>query len=105
MNLVVYCTCPDKDVAVRIAQALVEQGVAACVNLLPGVQSIYRWQGQIENDEEILLLIKSDSAHFELLREAILRLHPYELPEIIGVPIHQGHPEYLEWITKSLSDT
>ena len=105
MNLVVYCTCPNNDVAVQIAEALVEQRLAACVNLLPRVQSIYRWQGQIENDTEFLLMIKSDADHFDALRRLVIDLHPYELPEIIGVPIEHGHPEYLKWISETLSDT
>ena len=103
MKLIVYCTCPDKAVAETIAKMLVDQRLAACVNILPQMQSIYRWQGQIENDDEILLLIKSDVAHFESLREAILAQHPYDLPEIIGVPVAAGHPEYLTWITNELT--
>ncbi|KHF26338.1 divalent-cation tolerance protein CutA [Solemya velum gill symbiont] len=103
MKLIVYCTCPDKGVAETIAEMLVERRLAACVNILPQVQSIYRWQGQIEHDDEILLLIKSDVAHFESLREAIMAQHPYDLPEIIGVPVAAGHPEYLTWITNELT--
>ena len=105
MALVIYCTCPDTSVASEIAEALLEQRLAACVNLLPNVQSIYRWQGRIERDDEVLLLIKSDATRFEQLKKQILDLHPYELPEIIGVPVEAGYREYLRWITQSLSDS
>lgn len=104
MKLVVHCTCPDEDVARHIAAMLVKQRLAACVNLLPQVMSVYRWQDKIEQGQEVLMLIKSDTAHFEMLKETILDMHPYELPEIIGVPIHEGHPEYLAWIKNNLSD-
>lgn len=95
---IVLTTCPDKAVAERIAQALVEEGLAACVNILPPMQSLYRWKGKIEQASEQLLIIKSSSARFPAIRERIQALHPYELPEIIAVPIADGLPGYLAWL-------
>lgn len=105
MKLLVYCTCPDRLVAGELATALVERGLAACVNILPGVESVYRWQGKIERDGEILLLIKSDTAHFSALEDTISNLHPYEVPEILAVPVEAGHQPYLEWIDQCLEDS
>jgi periplasmic divalent cation tolerance protein len=105
MKLLVYCTCPDRIVAGKLAAALVERGLAACVNILPGVESVYRWQGKIERDDEILLLIKSDTAHFSALEDTISNLHPYEVPEILAVPVEAGHQPYLEWIDQCLEDS
>jgi periplasmic divalent cation tolerance protein len=96
--LLVYCTCPDHDTALRIAKALVDQQLAACVNLVPGLTSVYRWQGQREMAQEVLLLIKTRQAVYPELEAALLALHPYELPEIIAVPIEAGLPAYLSWI-------
>jgi periplasmic divalent cation tolerance protein len=96
--LLVYCTCPDHDSALRIAQALVDRQLAACVNLVPGLTSVYRWQGDTETAQEVLLLIKTRQAVYPELEAALLALHPYELPEIIAVPIEAGLPAYLSWI-------
>ena len=96
--LLVYCTCPDHDTALRIAQTLVDRQLAACVNLVPGLTSVYRWQGQRETAEEVLLLIKTRLAVYPDLEAAVQALHPYELPEIIAVPIAAGLPAYLSWI-------
>ncbi|MGR9052479.1 MAG: divalent-cation tolerance protein CutA [Gammaproteobacteria bacterium] len=98
----ILCNCPDLVVARRIADTLVENGLAACVNILPGLTSVYRWQDQIESAEEILLLIKSRADYYAKLETAVRQLHPYELPEIIAVPIDQGLPDYLRWIDTCL---
>ena len=105
MKLLIYCTCPDRIVAGKLATALVERGQAACVNILQGVESVYRWQGKIERENEILLLIKSDTAHFAALEDTISNLHPYEVPEILAVPVEAGHQPYLEWIDQCLEDS
>lgn len=105
MKLLIYCTCPDRNTAAKLATELVEGGLAACVNILPGVESVYRWQGEIERDDEILLLIKSDTAHFGALEDTISNLHPYEVPEILAVPVEAGHKPYLEWIDQCLEDS
>lgn len=101
-HCVVYCTCPDSDSAERIARALVAEQLAACVNLLPGVASIYRWKGKIEHDNEVLLLIKTRCALLPRVIGSIRPQHPYELPEIIAVPITDGLPDYLRWIDNEL---
>ena len=96
--ILVLCTCPDESVAVRIATALVEERLAACVNRFPGVASTYRWKGEVHHDSEHLLLIKTTIERFDALRERIVALHPYELPEVIAVDVARGLPPYLEWI-------
>jgi len=95
---IVLTTCPDVASAERIARALVEERLAACVNILPPMRSIYRWKGKIENASEQLLVIKSAVARFPAIRDRLRALHPYELPEIIAVPIADGLPEYLAWL-------
>lgn len=96
--IIVFCTCPDEPSAERIATALVEEHLAACVNRIPGIASTYRWQGKIRHDSECLLLIKTARDRFDALRERIVALHPYELPEVIGVDIALGLERYLGWI-------
>ena len=105
MKLLVYCSCPDRIVAGKLAEELVERGLAACVNILHGIESVYRWKGRIERENEILLLIKSDTAHFGALEDTISNLHPYEVPEILAVPVEAGHEPYLEWIDQCLEDS
>ena len=105
MKLVVYCTCPDTGVAERIARQLVEKELAACVNLLPQVTSIYQWKGEVEQESEVLLLIKSDAQHFATLEESIKEMHPYEVPEIIGVPVAIGNTDYMNWINQCLRES
>ena len=100
--LIVLCTCPDGTAADAIASALLEAGLAACVNRIDGVESLYRWEGTIQRDQEVLLLIKTTAVAFGEVEDAISDLHPYELPEIIGVPVTQGSAPYLDWLTKSV---
>lgn len=99
--LLVLCTVPDREVGQRIGRALVEGHLAACVNLLPAVHSIYRWQGAVESAEECLLLVKTARARFAALRDAIVAGHPYELPEVIAVDVAAGLPAYLDWVVGS----
>ena len=96
--LLVIANCPDEACANRIALAVVEAGLAACVNLLPRVQSVYRWQGAIESASEVPLLIKTTAGRYTELEAAIRELHPYDVPEIIALPIAQGLPAYLDWL-------
>lgn len=98
-HLVVLSTCPNRDVAEEIAEALVEDGHAACVNIVPGLTSVYRWEGKVQHDRELLLVIKTTRAAMRRLEETILRLHPDELPEIVAVPITAGLNDYLHWVT------
>lgn len=93
-------TCPA-DVAESLASALVECRVAACVNIVPGLRSVYRWQGEVCRDDEALLLIKHPTEGFDALRDAVLARHPYELPEIVAVDLARGHPPYLAWIIEA----
>ena len=96
--MVALCTCPSRQEAERLGSLIIEKRVAACVNIIPGVQSVYRWQGQIEQDEECLLLIKTSKERFDTLSALIVDEHPYELPEVIGVSIEHGLSAYLRWI-------
>ena len=91
----------SQEAAERIARALVEQGVAACVNVVPGVVSFYRWKGVLERDAETLLVIKARADRFDALLAALLALHPYELPELVALPIEAGHRPYLDWLSAS----
>ncbi|PWK86665.1 divalent-cation tolerance protein CutA [Fulvimonas soli] len=96
--LLCYCTCPDAASAQALADALVGEGLAACVNRLPGVRSTYRWRGEVNTDSEELLLIKTTAGRFAALEARLLELHPYELPELIAVPVERGHAAYLDWV-------
>jgi len=96
--LLVFCTCPDEETATKIAEALVVERLAACINRLPGLTSVYLWQDKVEHDTEILLLIKTTNTRFEALRTRLCALHPYELPEIVAIPVTKGLPAYLQWI-------
>ncbi len=100
-KILVFSSVPSQEVASRIANALVREELAACVTVLPGVTSVYRWQGEVESASEQLLLIKTKETLFEKLRARIVALHPYEVPEVIAAPITAGHAPYLEWIDKS----
>jgi periplasmic divalent cation tolerance protein len=97
--VVVLCTFPDLDQARQIGAALVERQVAACVNLLPGVESIYRWQGKVEQAGEVLALIKT--TRYPDLEAAIKELHPYDVPEILALPVAAGLPAYLAWMAEA----
>ena len=99
--LIVFCTCPDLASAESIASSLVETRLAACVNLLPGLRSTYRWQGAVERAEEVQLMIKTVPERFAAVRDAILARHPYELPEVIAVEAVAGLDRYLDWIGES----
>ena len=96
--LVVFCTCPDEASAARIAHALVEERLAACVNRVPGLRSTYRWKDAVHEDSEVLLVIKTAEDRFEALRERVVALHPYELPEVIAVKVAAGLAPYLRWV-------
>ncbi len=96
-HLVVYVTAPPQQ-APQLAEALVERRLAACVNILEGVRSFYQWKGEVCDDPESLLVIKTRGDGFEALRAAVVELHPHDVPEVIALPIIAGHPEYLRWI-------
>lgn len=100
--LACLCTCPDAASARRIATALVEQRLAACVNLLPGVHSVYRWHDAVEHADEVLLLVKTTRAALPALQARLRALHPYELPELLAVECAGGLPAYLGWIADNV---
>lgn len=101
---VILSTAGSQDQARRIAEGLLERRLAACVNIIPKVTSIFRWKDKVQEDEEWLLLIKTTKDAFERVREALKELHPYEVPECIALPIEEGNEEYLKWIDNSVSD-
>jgi periplasmic divalent cation tolerance protein len=96
--IVVFSTFPTEDKAAEIARTLVSEGHAACANLMPAVRSIYRWQGQICDERETLAVMKTTRERFEALRDRLVALHPYEVPEVIALPVEAGHPPYLDWV-------
>jgi periplasmic divalent cation tolerance protein len=98
--LLVVTNLPDRASAERVAEALVIQRVAACVNVLAECVSIYRWEGKLEHANEVPLLIKTTRAAYPKLEEALRELHPYELPEIFALPVDAGLPEYLNWVVQ-----
>ena len=102
-KIVVLTNCGSADEAAKIARALVEKKLAACVNVMPAVRSFYRWKGAIEDEQESLLVIKSSRALFNDLRVEIEKLHSYEVPEVIAVPIVDGSEGYLEWLDRELA--
>ena len=99
---IVLSTAGSAEEARRIARYLVERQLAACVNMIPQLESIYRWQGKIESSQECLLLIKTSADQFPAVRDAICELHSYELPECIALGIEDGSSEYLDWLGDSL---
>jgi periplasmic divalent cation tolerance protein len=96
--IVVLVTTPTPERAAEIARALVEERLAACGNVLPAIRSIYRWEEKVQDEAEALLVLKTTRARFEALRERVLALHPYQVPEIIALPVEAGSAPYLAWI-------
>ncbi|BAW79505.1 divalent ion tolerance protein CutA [Candidatus Nitrosoglobus terrae] len=101
--LLIFCTCPDEEVARKLATLLVEKQYAACVNIIPRLASVYYWKEKIQTDSESLLLIKSRVDTYSVIEQTIREQHPYELPEVIAVTISNGLSDYLRWIDKRLS--
>jgi len=96
--LLVFCTCSSQLEASQLAHSLVGGGAAACVNIIPAIESIYRWEGKIETSQEVLLLIKTTPGRFPDLRDQIVALHSYDTPEVIALPIVDGLAKYLAWL-------
>ncbi len=99
--LAVFVTAASQEDAVRIARAVVEERLAACGNILGQVRSIYRWKGEVQDESEVMLVIKTRASLFEALRQRVVELHGYEVPEIIALPIELGHAPYLDWIREN----
>ncbi len=102
MYVLVYSTAGDKEEAKRIARKLVEEGLAACVNVWP-IESVYEWEGEIEEDEEVALLVKTTAEKAGEVVERIVELHSYDVPAVLVVPVLGGHEEFLEWIREQTS--
>ncbi|ALO33897.1 cation tolerance protein CutA [Colwellia sp. MT41] len=102
MYQLVLTTCPNETVAKNIAQQLVTEKLAACVNIIPNITSVYYWQGELQCDNEVQLLIKTDENTFAALNKRINQLHPYDVVEVIALNIQQGDKHYLNWISNSL---
>jgi periplasmic divalent cation tolerance protein len=97
-EVVVLVTTASEEEAAQVGQALVKEGLVACANIVPGIRSIFRWEGKIEEEAECLLVLKSQRDHFEQLSKRVKELHSYSVPEIIALPIVDGLPEYLAWL-------
>ena len=95
---IAFATAPDADVAARIARALVEERLVACANLVANVRSIYRWQGRVEDDSEVMLVLKTHADRVEALAERLRALHPYDVPELVVLPVAGGLAPYLDWV-------
>ncbi|HZX80018.1 MAG TPA: divalent-cation tolerance protein CutA [Lysobacter sp.] len=102
--VVIHCTCPDVASAARIADALVDARLAACVQQLPGLRSTYRWQGRIEHADEILLLVKTAAERVPAVFERIRALHPHDVPELLALDVRDGTPDYLDWVIAQSRD-
>lgn len=102
--LLVITSLPDRGTAESLAEKLITAGLAACVNISATVTSVYRWQEEVQRDNEVLLTIKTRTGRYAELQDAIVAAHPYELPEVIAVPITAGLPEYLAWIDTCTTD-
>jgi len=96
--IIVFITAPNEEESARIGHALVGERLAACVNIIRPVRSIYRWQGRIEDEQEVLMIIKTKKALFERLQDRVKKLHSYSVPEIIALPLVQGDAKYLDWL-------
>jgi periplasmic divalent cation tolerance protein len=100
-EIVVFITASGEDEAARIAKTLVESRLAACVNIIKNVRSIYRWKGNIEDDPEVLMVVKTRKVHFDVLKRKVKELHSYEVPECIALPVVAGSEDYLKWLNES----
>ncbi len=100
---IVLCSCPDSATAKALAETLVRERLAACVNLLPGVTSVYRWQGRMESATEVMMVAKTTRSALAALENRLATLHPYEVPEIVALDITAGLPAYLQWIEECVT--
>jgi len=96
--ITVFITAPNEEEASKISRTIVEERLAACVNIIRSVRSIYRWQGRIEDESEVLMVVKTKRTLFDRLQKRVKELHTYAVPEIIGLPVIEGSKEYLDWL-------
>ena len=101
--MLVVCTFPEAEVARQVGTVLVERQLAACVSLVPGIESVYRWQGAVETAAEVLALIKTTRAVYPVLEAALLELHPYAVPEVLALPVTAGSTKYLAWLAGAVA--
>jgi periplasmic divalent cation tolerance protein len=101
--LVVLATFPDPEKAAAVARVLVEEALVACVNLVPQVRSIYRWQGQVEDATETLAIVKTTRERYAAFAARLVELHPYDVPEVLAIPLAEGHAAYLTWVATSVA--
>lgn len=99
--VIVFCTFPDVPTAGKVVRELVEQRLIACGNIIPQIQSVYRWHNEVESNEEALAMLKLPVEHYPAVEQKVRELHPYEVPEIIAVPVGKGLPGYLNWVSES----
>ena len=100
--IVVFKTAPDVETAHRIAREIVAEGLAACCNILPEINSIYTWKGEVQEEKEVLMIIKTTAQRFPELQAKVVDIHPYDVPELIAMPISRGLPAYLEWLVDTV---
>lgn len=94
----ILLTAPDADTAERVGRMLVEERLAACANVVPGIASVFRWEGAVQREEEVLVIVKTTQERVERVRTRVVELHPYELPEVLVLPVLGGHDPYLDWV-------
>jgi periplasmic divalent cation tolerance protein len=102
-TITILCTCPDEETAERLARGMIENSHAACVNILPGVQSIFRWEGEVKSDQEVLMLIKTTSTHFFVIEHWLEEHHPYDVPELVAIKAEHVADDYLRWLRQTVS--
>ncbi len=100
--VVVYITAPDEEEAARIARTVVEERLAGCVNIIKGIRSIYSWEGKVEDDHEVLMVVKTRKTLFSAIEKRVKELHSYSVPEIISLPLVEGSEDYLKWLDNEL---
>jgi periplasmic divalent cation tolerance protein len=102
MTRVCLVTCPDVEVGKRLARELLHEKLVACVNVVPGVASLYWWEGQVQEDSEVLLVLKTTEERVDALKERLPQLHPYSVPELLALPVQDGLAPYLRWVAESV---
>ena len=103
-HCVIYITCPDHDAGELLASSLVEHRLVACVNVIDGVTSLFHWEGRVDRDPEVLLVIKTRTDLLDVIERRVNEVHPYDVPEVIALPIIGGSKAYLDWIDESVAD-